>query len=327
MAPHTGGGQVRPTPNEWDTNGCLSGNRVSGACEGFYASKGPVFDGRQCCYVGCTGPVAPCGRPLIIAGQARVAALAPGQDWTEPDADLSALADRARVLPRALRDELGQAWRQDGRLEHASIAAFANFALELMSLGAPAEFLSKTLSAADDEVRHGRLCFGLANAFDAKEQGPAALDLSDVTPRRGLAEIAAAVVEEACCAETAGALLAARQLQITEDPSVRAALSSIAEDEARHAELGWSFVAWALTQDEPGLHAALDAAFERGIARLHRATHAPASSEASAFGRLGAEASESVVAEAIRQVIEPSRAQLLTPASGKQPAPSARADA
>ncbi len=304
---------MRPTPNEWDTNGCLSGNRVSGACEGFYASKGPVFDGKQCCYVGCTGPVAPCGRPLIVAGQPRVAGLVSGDDWGQPGPELAGLAARVARLSPALRNELAQAWRQDGLVEHASIAAFSAFALELMGLGAPQEFLSRTLAAATDEVRHAQLCFGLANTFDATNQAPAPLALADVAPRTDLEQIAAAVVEEACCAETAGALLAARQLEGATDPSVRAALSSIVEDETRHAELGWSFVAWALSRAGDSLRPVLAASFERGLDRLAKITHPESSLAASEYGRLARADSVSAIAEATQQVIAPARARLLAP--------------
>ncbi|HMR06328.1 MAG TPA: ferritin-like domain-containing protein [Polyangiaceae bacterium] len=309
VPPNAQVGQIPPSPGEYDLNGCLSGDRVSGACEGFYASKGPVFDGKQCCYVGCTGLVAPCGRALLVAGKAHTAELCARNDWSRQAPDL---ARRAQDLSPALRTELAAAWRQDALLEHASIAAFANFVLELASIGAPALHLESALTAAQDEVRHAQLCFGLADAFAGNSHGPGPLQASAITPRAYLPSIVAAVVEEACCAETAGALLAARQLEHATDPSVRAVLSQIVEDETRHAEAAFRFVSWALGQSGPELRATVDAAFARGVARLRAAEFRAASPGAAEFGRLDPAASAQAVQEAIAQVIEPSRSVLLT---------------
>lgn len=307
--PHAVVGQIPPQAGEYDVNGCLSGNRVSGACEGFYASRGPSFDGRQCCYVGCTGPIAPCGRPLLIAGVPRVARLVRGEAWC---ASRELLSVSARELPPALAAELASAWQGDALLEHASVAAFANFALELLGVGAPAEFVERALSAGLDEVRHAELCFGLARAFGGEAWGPSAFELADVQPRRLLADVVAAVVEEACCAETVGALAAARQLEHATEPAVRGALELIAEDEARHAELGWAFVAWALAREGEALSATIDSAFERGLARLVATAPGQTSSEARAFGRLDAEESRALLDEAISSVINPARATLVS---------------
>ena len=63
-----------------------------------------------------------------------------------------------------------------------------------------------------------------------------------------LAELASRTVHEGCVGETLAALIAAEQALEAKDPSVRAALQKIAEDEARHAEFAWRVVRWALAQ-------------------------------------------------------------------------------
>lgn len=301
------GGQGPPAPGEYDKNGCLSGDRFSGHCQGFYAHKGPKFDGKQCCYMGCTGPVAPCGRPLVVAGEARVATTRARDDW---HVEFAALEHRARALPAKLREDLARAWQADGLLEHASVAAFSRFVLELMGLGAPASLVADAVAAASDEVEHAKMCFGLSRAFGSDARGPGTLDLTAVSPRSSLEEVVASAVEEACCAETAGALLAARQLEVASDPAVRGALARIAEDEARHAELGWSFVTWALAHDERLVPIVKDA-FERGIARLRAISGSEVDSRAGSYGRLPGAEIRRVVASAIDQVIRPSSARLL----------------
>lgn len=317
--PNTGmGGQMEPSPGEFDKNGCLSGDRVSGHCQGFYAQKGPTFDGKQCCYVGCGGPAAPCGRPVLVAGEPRVATARARDDW---QVDFAELAERAHDLPLHLKRELARAWQADGLLEHASVAAFSRFVLELMAVAAPARLIEETIVAARDEVEHAKLCFGLARAFDESACGPGTFDFTGVFARSDLNEIVSSVVEEACCGETVGALLAARQLEQATDPAVRHALARIADDEARHAELGWSFVTWAI-RNRPALGRVVCQAFDRGIARLHASSVPDAEPRARAFGRLTRAEVQQVIENAIRQVIRPTAAQLLQNESehvGKSP--------
>ena len=62
---------------------------------------------------------------------------------------------------------------------------------------------------------------------------------------RSLAGIVETAVLEGCIGETVAALEAAEALAFATDESVRAALSRVAEDEARHAELAYRFVRWA----------------------------------------------------------------------------------
>ncbi len=52
-------------------------------------------------------------------------------------------------------------WTETARLEHASIAAFARFVLQLMALGAPAELVAADVLAtiATDEARHAELAW------------------------------------------------------------------------------------------------------------------------------------------------------------------------
>ena len=65
-----------------------------------------------------------------------------------------------------------------------------------------------------------------------------------------------------------GALVAAHARDRATDGATRAALARIAEDEARHAELAWRFVSWALATGDVEVRAAVSAAFERGLADL-----------------------------------------------------------
>lgn len=203
-------------------------------------------DPRQSCRVGLEARACSadgvCGRPFLIEGQARLADLcfapagwvgrrAPGLDELDP----------------RVREALAAHWARLGLMEHASVAAFARFALELLALGAPAQLLLETQQALGDEIQHALSCFGLASAYAGHELGPGALSCVGALDARSPEEIVHTAILEACIGETMAAVEAKAALGFASDPEVRAVLSRIAADEARHAELGWRFLAWTLS--------------------------------------------------------------------------------
>lgn len=138
-------------------------------------------------------------------------------------------------------------------MEHASVAAFARFALELLSLGAPAALLRDTNRALGDEIEHAELCFGLSSAYAGKSVGADVLPLDGTLEGRSRFEIIRTAFLEACVGETLAAVEARFAREEARDPEVCRVLQRIAEDEARHAELGWRFVKWALETSPPDL--------------------------------------------------------------------------
>jgi hypothetical protein len=147
--------------------------------------------------------------------------------------------------------------------EHASVAAFARFTMLLLSVGAPPELIVASQRASLDEVKHARDCFALAQRYGAPAAGPDALDMAGALRPLSLAELVELAVEEGCVGETLGALLAEEQRVLATDPEAGRVLTRIARDEARHAELAWKFLAWAIEQGGPEVRAAA----ERGFAR------------------------------------------------------------
>jgi hypothetical protein len=150
------------------------------------------------------------------------------------------------VLAPELRRELVEHYTKLGLMEHASVAAFARFALELLALGAPASLLERTQAALADEILHAKLCFGLASAYGGREVGPGPLAVDGALERRSHLEILETALLEACVGETIAAAEAAVSCEQARDPEIRAVFERIATDEARHAELGWAFIRWAL---------------------------------------------------------------------------------
>lgn len=172
-----------------------------------------------------------------------------------------------------VRRRAAAAWAEIAQLEHASVASFARFTLQLMAVGAPPQLVSAALQAGLDEVAHARAAFGQASRLGGVPVGPGPLPLDrDVFGPGGPADLAALAADafaEGCVNETIGALEAASAAQMCDDdPEARVLWTRIAEEEARHGELAWTFVRWALAQGGAPVRAAVRAAFDRATAAL-----------------------------------------------------------
>lgn len=175
------------------------------------------------------------GRPLRDGADIVVAPPVVRQDW------------RAALAVGTHDEDRADAWRRAAAYEHASVAAFARLAIELLAVGAPPELVDDAHAAARDEIRHAKLCYGLASAYGARDVGPGPLPLA--MPRvLDLAELAVECFRDGCVDETIAAIEAEEQVTGEAGDDVRAALREIANDEARHAELSYRIVAWALRE-------------------------------------------------------------------------------
>jgi hypothetical protein len=200
------------------------------------------------CFVGANGGDfreclnGTCGRPFLIAAEARMAPVVDNAEWST-DAAVRPRVDHLTFAERAL---LAEHWKKMGQLEHASIAAFARFSLQLLSLGAPPELVDACTQALADETAHTKLCFQIAGAYAGRALGPGALDIDGSLSVTSLADIVELVIEEGCFGETAAALEAFAAAGTASDPVIGRAYAKIAADEQRHAELAFRFLRWAL---------------------------------------------------------------------------------
>lgn len=164
-------------------------------------------------------------------------------------ADAVTRADWARRLHPRLegvdRAGLAAAWTTIGLAEHASVASFARFTLELLGLGAPAALVRDAQRALSDEIHHAELAFGLASAYAGHPVGPGPLPVGEIRAT-DLVAMAVACVREGCLAETASALQLAERAAREPDPVVASVLRRLASDERRHAVLAWRAVQWAI---------------------------------------------------------------------------------
>ncbi|MFO0566379.1 MAG: ferritin-like domain-containing protein [Polyangiaceae bacterium] len=220
-----------------------------------------VTDGHRSCQPdGCAG----LGRPFLVNGVARLAPVATRSDFASLDRpSLDDLDDSERAA-------LAEHWTRVGLMEHASVAAFARFTLQLLGLGAPAELVRDASAAQADETRHAELAFAFASAYAGLRLGPGALDLSGALAPLERRRLLSDVVREGCIGETLAAVEADFLSEHVLCPVVRAALGQIALEETRHAGLAWQFVNW-LLDTEPELRAFAVSELGHGIDELRLA--------------------------------------------------------
>lgn len=205
---------------------------------------------RSCMPGGCA-----IGRPFLVEGIERTAPLTRRSDWCLP-VDPTV----AEGLHVATRQALAEHWRRVGAMEHASIAAFARFALQLLAFGAPPDLLERTHVALADETRHARAAFALASAYAGEPVGPGPLPIEDAMAQATDVErFVSLLLHEGCVGETVAAVEAAEATP--SHPAVASVLEAIAVEEGEHAELAWRTLAWMLDAYPEATRRAIDAAW------------------------------------------------------------------
>ena len=154
-----------------------------------------------------------------------------------------------RQTPQVLENnphnqEIGQHWLKQAEAEHASVASFARHTLQLMSIGAPSEILVASQRASLDEIEHAKVSYGFASTFIGRNFRPGPLDVRGGLEGMDLKEIIRSLILEGCIEETFSAIDAHLAAYNAMDDVVRVALSQIASDETKHAQLAWDTIQW-----------------------------------------------------------------------------------
>ena len=203
------------------------------------------------------------GRALRVKRRIVTAAAGRTRGWTGTyQPDLSQLA----LLSAPARAALARHWHQAALSEHASVPAFSRLSMTLMALGAPGRLVDRAHHAAREEIGHARLAFSIASAYAGTEVAPGPLTELANAPSitaKSLRALAAESLIDGCLLEgfAAAALVAAQAL--VADRSLRAALASIAREEASHAQFAWDIVDWCMEEESPLLGAVLVPLVER----------------------------------------------------------------
>lgn len=256
----------------------------------------------QCFNPGCAVP----GRPFLVEDSARLASVEVRSDWNEPG-----LCPSLEGFGPAQLQTLATHWTRIGLMEHASVAAFARSAMQLMALGAPPALLVDTQRAMSDETRHARQAFALASAYAGAPVGPGPLCMDGALGDVDLRAVLEITIHEGCIGETVAAIEAAEAAERVQDPVVKAVLLRIAEDEGNHAALAWRTVQWALSLGGDDLRAHVRALFEEATRKSAPQAIHPHDEASARLGVVEGSLSAELKRQALQRVIAPCAGRLL----------------
>lgn len=151
-------------------------------------------------------------------------------------------------------DEEEEKWLMQATAEHASVASFAQFTLNLMANAAPSPLLASSLRAAQDEVLHADACLAMARAVSGQSASIEAFPSSAIDGMRAqsLHDLALSTLREGGIAELVSTLDAVVNVGLARSrgkTNVADVWRAIATDESRHALLAWRTIAWAVSRD------------------------------------------------------------------------------
>ena len=295
-------------------------------CSRVYRTPSDTWAPTFCVLPGCA-----IGRPFLVDGRERLASEVSRADWYPA----GPASNDVQVAPSAeLRAAIVRGWTEQALMEHASVAAFARFSLQLLSLGAPPHLLVDAARAMQDETEHARACFELARRYRGADVGPGPLTLDGAFEPEDMAAIVLSTIAEGCIGETVAAIEAAEAAAHCEDEAARTVLERIAVDETRHAELAWGFVAWALRTGPASLRERARAAFDAALSSP-MAARAPNDFELelARYGLFGPALRQACRERVLAEVIAPSARALIetsepgavtasSSSSAKKPAPA-----
>lgn len=193
----------------------------------------------------------------MVDGIARTARHLSKSDDNSPgwvNLSLNSRHDGGAAESQTVLSAVSKKWVEYGLAEHASIASFSRHSLQLLALGAPATLVEEAHRAALDEIQHARICFGMAAQYSnsSEPHGPGQLDITNALPESTNSHsVLQSVIEEGVVGETTAAVEAALASLLATDSSVSQTFRGIANDEARHAALGWKFVHWRVSLGSP----------------------------------------------------------------------------
>tara|TARA_B110000091_G_C13765418_1_gene454159 strand:+ start:366 stop:1526 length:1161 start_codon:yes stop_codon:yes gene_type:complete len=178
--------------------------------------------------------------------------------WNMEDAMPVNVFDGSEIFDHHALQQAIDAYTLQGIAEHTSIASFSRVTLQLLSIGAPASIVGLSLSATQDEVRHAKLCFAIADQLSerlvASQTTATHSKYPDVFPfpnasvhvSNSLYAMAAETLEEGILGESVAAVKLCVRSQTTSNLKLQLILRGISQDEAKHAALAWKTIGFAV---------------------------------------------------------------------------------
>ena len=140
-------------------------------------------------------------------------------------------------------------WIQKGLAEHASIATFSKFNLELMSIGSPLWLIQLATNAITDEIRHTQIAFDIANTMNHNDElcnTPNKFPSHKINIDGDWNKIALDTAIGGCIGETISALT----MEVGFNNIIDEYIYSIAKDEIRHSALAWTAIKWMIDNND-----------------------------------------------------------------------------
>jgi len=150
---------------------------------------------------------------------------------------------------------VAHAWTEIGLAAHLAVSAHAEFAAQLLRLGAPLPLLHAAARAMLEEGALAQRCLALASP-DTGSESDVLLTPAPEAPARGTARrdteevdvgaVVLATLRRGCIAATVDCVCAREALEHCRDAKSREVLTQLGCTRAREAQLAWRFLAWAL---------------------------------------------------------------------------------
>ena len=189
------------------------------------------------------------GRPFIVEGSIRSPVSLRCNADICPDATAWTLGMEPSFLNNTtISMKIGLEWLTQAEAEHASIASFSRHTLQLMSIGAPSELITRSQQASIDEIEHAKLCYGFASEFMRTNIYPGPLDTAGSLGNMDMEEIIESVVRDGCIQETMSAIEGHFRAHYATEEVIKISLTKLAADEAKHSQLAWDTIKWVIEQ-------------------------------------------------------------------------------
>jgi hypothetical protein len=147
-------------------------------------------------------------------------------------------------------------WKVSLRYEHASVASFARFAIDLMTIEAPLEMIERAQKCSLEEIEHAKICALVVGKIMAAKEGENerfAVKLGKFPKHHvefdgDLARLCKAVAFEGCINESIAAAHLLYASQLCSNESLKALLKYVAEQEWGHAVFAFDCFYWMMEQ-------------------------------------------------------------------------------
>ena len=189
------------------------------------------------------------GRPFVVDGRYRATTSLIGRiDESNAKTPWNIHQVPAILVNSSSNQEIALAFSNQGEGEHASVASFARHTLQLMTMGAPTTLLIGSQKSALDEIKHAKMCYGIAKSFLGAKIQPNTLNIDGSIKTMRKSEIVQSVITEGCIGETVAAVRAQLSAHYAKEQKVKGILEEIAADETNHSQLAWNTVQWAISR-------------------------------------------------------------------------------